>query len=50
MKRIEINHNPHAEYLCWGVYEIIGNGTRSVLLAECLTEDIANKVKEALES
>lgn len=49
MKRIEVHYNPHAEHLCWGVYEIIGNGTRSVLLAECLTEEIAEKLKQTLE-
>lgn len=47
MKRIEIHHAP-AYKMSWHVYQITEQ--RSFLLATCLTEEIANKVKEALES
>lgn len=49
MKRIEVRYNPTAYQLRWGVYQINPYGTRAFLLCMCLTEDIANKTKEALE-
>ena len=46
MKRIEIHQQPYAELQC-GVYHVTENN--SFLLATCLTEEIANKVKGVLE-
>lgn len=46
MKRIEVHYIPNT-FMDLGVYQILEG--RSLLLATCLTEEIANEVKKALE-